>query len=441
MRKIFLFLSIFLTACSFGEEKDYQTINVTVLTLENGMRVLLKPTLSDSEEIAFMLAAPNGYASFGKEERPSARLAARMALRSGPGALSYDELAELMYEKSFEMVANVGPFSRSIEGVALKEGVEPFLKMIRLFFTETQLTGEAFDAVVKEEKEIIRNRPFDLDQTFESLAGSLNTQKSGTLKQLTLHSLERVEFEKAQRAFQKLFFDPSDFYFVVVGSFNLNEMKQEIIKQLGAIPHSQSEGLAPSREEAFFPKGIVRREAPPPHRSSEVRTLLTFPVKISLNEKNYQGLQLAAQIIEARLREMIREKYGRTLGVDVAYELPFYPRLSPVWIAVQFHSSPEKVKEMEKLVVGAIRNLQEKGPTEKEIAFVRNLQKNADEFWLGDNSFWLANLTNYALWGWDPDSIVQDYDKQPYLEHEKMKELLKNSISTDNYTVLSERGD
>ncbi len=93
-------------------------------------------------------------------------------------------------------------------------------------------------------------------------------------------------------------------------------------------------------------------------------------------------IEITSQVIETRLRRRFREVLGSTQGIDVAYELPYYPHRNPAWLTIQFRCSNPQAEKITNLILTDLSTLGDKGPLQEEVEKVRSLHACNDEFWL-----------------------------------------------------------
>lgn len=431
---ILLAFPLVLCAQTSPEGKN-QELNITELTLSNGMRVCLKPTDFDEEEIQIRLTSPGGFSLINPNKRASAELAANVALESGIGDLTCDKLCVILDDESIDFSMKVNAFDRTIEGVCDEGSLELFLKTASSAFTKANFTQEAFDKVIAQEKESISKRSLDFDTTFEDTFLAINTENLPALKPLTLADLERADFAVAKKFYDQRFIDPSDFICVIVGTFDVNKVKELVEKHLATIPPLAEKSELDKYFVASFPPGITKKKITMLKKGESIARL-TFPITVPLNEQRIQSLETACQVIEARLRKEIRAQTNTTQAVDVAYELPLFPYLDLAWITIQFRGEPNIINNLAKTIIAQLTDLQQKGASEKEIADAKTQQTQSDEYWLRDNGYWVATLTNYYMLKWNPKFIIKDMEKSENLKADAINTVIKTYFPVNNYTLI-----
>lgn len=416
--------------------KTYPSINLTEIVLKNGMKICLKPTNFDPGEVSYKLSALGGYASLSEAEIPSGILAAQIAWESGLGKYTGDQVSVLLYENCLEFFPKIQPFGRSVEGSSPTEGIDSFLKCIQMLFTEQQFTKVGMDIAMTQARESFSKASLDHEQNYEAFFMETNTQRAKALCHLNDCDLKKVNFDVSKEFYKNCFSNPADFVCVIVGSFDVEEVKPLIYQRLGQIPSlSESKDLK-HHLPVYFPKGVTKTTLPVTPRT-EYTTRITLPLSQSLNEKNIHTFEFACQIIEARLRDVITKKMVISHGVDVAYEFPLYPHLENPWITIQFRSDHKSTPQITELVLSELKRLQHEGASLNEINEIKKLQNGSEDYWWSENCYWVSSLSNFYLWGWNPEKIRVQREETALLTVEEISEILKTYFDLTHYSIVS----
>lgn len=419
-----------------AQKEPLKAIGAVQLKLSNGMTVCLKSTDTDTGEFYFKLAALGGYGSLGPKNIYSGRLADRIAWESGMGGMTSDQVSVFLHENSLEFVVEITAFSRTIVGNGLVENLDSFLKCVKMVFTEQQFTEEGFNAAKILAKDTISKMSRDNEHAYEEAFLRVNTQNFSALRPFTVEDLAKVKFDKAKKFFQQSFSDPSEFYCVITGNFDVETAAKLVEKHLAAIVKSDAGFNLNKSFNVPFPPGITKTVIKLPNQTSCL-THITFPLQIAINDSNISEISFMCQIIEARLRRVITEKMDLSYGVDVSYEFPVYPFLNNPWISIRYRCEDDLVSKLHDIVIAELKRLQTNGATLEEVLTIKKLEKGSQEFWLKDDFYLVSMLENYYLWGWNPEKI--DYQNTPIysITVESVNELLRKAISLANYSVVS----
>lgn len=416
--------------------KHFEKLNLSVLTLDNGMKVCLKPTEYEMDEIIIKVSALGGFAALDPEKRSSGRMASQIAWESGMGGMTADQMSVFLYEHCLEFFPKIHAYSRTVEGSAHRNGLEFFLKGIQMLFTKQHCTKEGYQTAIAQAKASCEKNRSDFEQIYEAAFLATNTRDFEPLKSLCLKDLENVNYEDAKDFFYRSFSDPSEFICVIVGNFKNEEILPLLKKYLESIPKPKEPFTLKRVACPDFPQGITQKLVPFSTKKDSL-TRLTFPISVVLNEDNIHLFEFVCQIIEARLRRIITEKMKISHGIDVAYEFPIYPFLDKPWMTIQFRSDAKLVDRLTTIVLAELKSLQLRGVTQEEVEEIKKFEQGSDEFWFHDNAYWVSVLSNFYLWGWKPESIQRNREQMSSVNDPTVNAILKTYFSLEHYSKVT----
>lgn len=416
-------------------EKDLKLIK-----LDNGMKVAIKKIEDSSTDIQFRLLAFGGFNNFSNEIKVSARLAAQIAWESGFEDLSVDQIFALMHRNSVDINSRIQSFSREITGACHKDSLDVALKLINWVFMKGQVSQEAVDFMVEKTEETLRNRPLDKELSRDDIRYAINTNHHRYFKPFTIKSLRKIDAELVEAIYRDAFGDPKEFVVVIVGDLDI-EKTEEIVQTYLASIVFRGKGEYQFKEPKTippFPEHSVKRTLSGMGRGiNGISVEYTFPILLDgkLTFKEYNLLTFITQLLEKKIRDTFFFIEKRSFGIDVGFTLPFYPFLSSPWLDIQYRTDNIYQEETEQEIFSILSLLRERGPTEEEICYIRGYLESVDEFWIKESSFWVNNLSNFLLWGWDLDEVLYRFSDQEAPTSRQIQDFL-HKIPLDRYTRI-----
>lgn len=134
------------TPGSITKEEQIAEVGLTVWTLSNGARVVLKPTDFEDDEILSKAISFGGNAVASADEFQTARFATNVVLASGLGALDRQALQQTLTGKMASAWPWMDEQSEGIRGKASPEDVETLFQLIHLYATAPRRDPGAFEA-------------------------------------------------------------------------------------------------------------------------------------------------------------------------------------------------------------------------------------------------------------------------------------------------------
>jgi zinc protease len=195
------------------------------------------------------------------------------------------------------------------------------------------------------------------------------------------------------------FADASDFTFLLVGNFDPSVLKPLVETYLGGLP-------ATGRQESWrdvgieSPEGVVRFEVKKGlEPQSQVDLQFSGPAEWS-RERAHE-IRSLAQVLQIRLREVLREDLGGTYGARVSGTLTWRP-VERYQFAISFGCDPARVETLIDAVFREIESFQRDGIAETYLQKIREIQRRQRETDLETNRFWIQGLASYYSQGLDP---------------------------------------
>ncbi|MFA6915854.1 MAG: insulinase family protein [Parachlamydiales bacterium] len=406
-------------------------------TLPNGIKLFVLPTTFEPDEVSVRVIASRGYADESPRARASAELAIEMAWESGVNGKTSDQISATLYAEGIELTSKVYPFFTVMEATLPTEKMDKFFTLASTFIQNAHITSKGSDAI---KQKIWKNLEEKADARTVDLDDLLKEQLYPALPQLQslrLSDLQILNPHDANIFLRKTISNPKNYTIVVVGDIEPETAYQLLKEHLGQWkPLAQinaSEFEVPSQESLPI-KGQTQKSFNL-HQKGDGFTKLVFPLKITVTQESIRTIDFLANLVEERLRTLLKEKTGSYQGIDVSYEFPLYPHLTPVVLSIQYRSAFNINQEIIELILKNLRELTTKGPSKEEYEMVNLYLGQADEYWRKNNEYWLEMLSNYGLWNWPVNDLTSDVTLQ--VNEKDVNEMIFNVFDINDYLMLS----
>ncbi|MCE2455733.1 MAG: insulinase family protein [Gemmatimonadetes bacterium] len=391
-------------------EEVIEEVGVTVWELENGVRVVLKPTDFREDQVVFSATSPGGVSLSTDEDFVSATVADQAVSSGGAGEFDRISLNRMLADKQANVAMSIGGLTEGVSGTASPQDLETAFQLIYLGFTEPRRDETAFDAL-KAQMAMMMNMALTpqmvmLDTLANVLAqGHPRAPSLGTM----LGAMADADLDVAMDFYRERFADASDFTFYFVGSFSTAEMRPLVETYLGALPDL-------GREETWVdhgidpPQGVIEKVV---YKGLEPQsqTMIVFTGDGEYSRKEELTLSNLASVLDIRLRELLREDLGGTYGVSVSSSLSIRPD-EEYAVNIQYGSDPERAEELSAVVFEEIERIRREGPDAETVAKVRETQRRDKETNLRRNGYWRSQLLTYESRGFD----IRDIPSYGFIE-------------------------
>jgi len=402
----------------------------SVITLKNGMKVILKKTDFDSGQVFIRITAIGGFASIALEKLVSGVISTQAALESGFEGITADKF----YADEIELSIELLPYHRRIDGFSTASDFNKLLNYINQYFKKQTFTETAFNAVKKTFANQSMISKYDQEQAYQQAFLDINTQNFAWMQPLEVKDIQKADSKLSQDIFRGFFCDPAEFIAVVVGDFDDKTIIQEIEKYLGSIPKKESTfNFSKPPIPAFPQKNITKEIIHTGQKNSLAR--LTFPL-FCINSDLYPAITLIMDLLDRRLSEKLKQLFNEDQRIESFYENPTFPHLDLPLLVIQFRSETYLVHKIQSAILCEVKKLCEEGITQSALDHLKKEFLRKDAFWLYDNIFWLTLLSDYQTMQWQMDDTTGTLEQISQVTLDQVNKILKELLSKTNHTFL-----
>ncbi len=410
--------------------EQVEEIGLTIWTLENGVRVYLKPTNFKNDQILFSASSHGGLSLISTDSLVSAQAADALVSQSGLGPFNNIQLQKYLSDK----VAGVRPYisrlSEGFSGSASPQDLETLLQMVYVYFNGVDIDTTTFAAFMERVRGIYENRAADPGSAFQDTLNTVMTQNHPRFGNWNLKTLDKIDRQQAQRVFNQRFDDGDDFTFFIVGSLEPDSIRGLVEMWLGSLP------VQPSSEKWLdktydYPDGMIRKNV---HKGLEEksRVSLNFTGTIEWSMQNRMTASWLEDVLRIKLREELREDRGGTYGVGVSVDLAHFPK-ERYRLQISFGSEPLRTNELVDAVFRVADSISQLGPDKETMDKVREIKRRDHETNLRENGYWLNQLEFAWFHGIDPAFVTEIPQRLEEVTAEEVQQMAQKMISREKY--------
>lgn len=421
-------------------KKQHEAIGVSEWTLSNGVRVIVKPTDFKNDQVMVRAFSPGGTSLVGAKKFASARFADNVAGSSGVGDHDAVALRKLLQGKDVNVRATISELEEGIRGQGSPKDLETMMQLIHLRFTAPRRDPEAFEAFKASQREFVKNRDLNPQRVFFERLQAETSSNHKRRRPVTVEDIDKVVLEDAMSVYEDRFADASDFTFVFVGNIDKAELRKMSKTYLASLPTKK-------RKEnwkdvgARKPRGIkaFRVEKGQDPKSF---VMMTFHGPSKWSPDAEDDLDMLADVMDIRLREVLREEMGGVYGAFSFGRIDRRPRAEYAY-TIGFGCAPENVTSLKRAVFSIINNIKKDGISDEYIEKVKALRTRKLETNLKENRFWAGELSEHYRYGTDPSKIGDAKKATARVSSDNVKKAAKRYFNTKRYLdgVLVPEGD
>jgi zinc protease len=415
----------------------YEPLGADVLTLSNGMVVWVKPTDFKNDQVIGRAYAIGGLATSAPANYPSAEIATDVVMQSGVAGLSAPDLQKLLAGKMASATPYIFPYQQGFQFNATPKDLETAIQLLRAYLTSPNKDETEFTNMKNLIGAQLVNKAQNPEAVYYDTVNTVNRSGHYTAEPWMMEKLAKVDLDKSLEAYRAAFANAADFTLFIVGNTSVETLKPLLEKYIANLPSTGKRTTTIPKVGVQFPKDIVKKDV---NKGTEPKSLvqITWPTFVGNDELEVFRLGKACEILEIRLLEILRESLGATYSVNVAL-LQEVPSTEYATTIVAFGCAPDKADSMTQRVLEEVERFKKDGPTEAEIATVKEQGLRAEEVNRKQNNFWLNVMTTYHALGRELKGI-NDRDKRLNdLAAEAVKATAAKNFPKQNYTVVTLR--
>jgi zinc protease len=410
-------------------------LGVTVVGFNNGVEAWLKPTDFKNDQILFSFVSPGGSSLAEPANFVEAQFATTHAQLSGAGGHRAVDLEKLLAGKFASANASISLSNHGISGSSTPAHLETALQLLNLRFTAPGDDEESFALIRRQLEAALANRDRNPGIVFNEKVAAVNSMNHYTSRPLTLERVKTLDRAAMVSFYRGRFANAADFSFFMVGAFKVDEVLPLLARYVGSLP-STGKATARYKDVGFsFPPTVVR-ERVEKGKEPKAQTVLSFFADPPLEENEQARVEAATEVLEIRLRDVLREELGETYGVSVGSAQPL-PQRGAGRIVISFGSAPENVDKMVERIFQEVRQLQKEGPSEDLTTRAKESARREHETLLKENGFWLGRLQSAKLLDRDPLLILKRMERIDAISPVVLHEIFKKYFPMDRNTVVT----
>ena len=297
--------------------KQNEELGYTEWTLNNGIKVVIKPTTFKADEILMQGFSKGGMTQVKTEDLPSAKLATTIVGMSGIGTFTMPQLEKALAGKTVSVSPEIAENMERMNGSSTVKDLETMLQLTYLYFTAPRRDEEAYQTTMNLLHNQLVNRDKNPKAIFSDSVQMMASNHSDRTPIVNLQLMEKVSLDKALEIYKERFANPGDFTFIFVGNIDPSDAKvQELICQwLGGLKTKKTHEevidhhvrVTPGMQKNYFTRKMETTTA-----SNRIQyTSYDMPYSLA----NDLNMEMIGRILSTRYLESIREREGGSYGV------------------------------------------------------------------------------------------------------------------------------
>ncbi len=411
-------------------KKKLDGIGTVEWTLSNGVKVVVKPTDFKNDQVLMQAFSPGGTSAIGNKVFPSGRFATSVAGAGGVGDHDAVALRKFLQGKDVSVRATMNELEEGLRGSASPQDLETMMQLIHLSFTSPRADEKAFAAFKESQREFVRNRDLNPQSVFFERLQAETSSNHKRRVPVKLEDIDKVSLDQAMAAYKDRFADASDFTFVFVGNIDKQQLRKLSKTYLATLPTKKRKDNWKDIG-ARKPKGVkaftVKKGQDP-----KAFVMMTFHGKAKWSPEGQDDIEMLADVMGIRLREVLREKMGGVYGAFSFGRIERRPRAEYSY-TIGFGCAPENVEKLKKAVFDIITEVKTQGATDEVIEKVIEARRRGLETDVKENRYWVRELAKHYRYSTDPSEIGNAEKATKRVNKENVQKAAKRFFNEKRY--------
>lgn len=386
-------------------EKTDKVFGTTMLTLSNGVKVIIKKTDFKSDEIQMRGVSLGGSSLFPNSEIININGLDAVGV-GGLGNFSAVDMAKVLAGKKASVNYSINDKTEDVNGYCSPKDFETMMQLTYLTFTAPRRDNDAFESYKSRSKAALENVEMKPQTTFTDSIESSVYMKHPRTTRIKADMIDKMDYDKILSMYNDRFKDAGDFTFIFVGNVEVEQMKPLIEEYLGALPTTHRKETFKDNKVDVRP-GIFKNEFFKKQETPKASNFVLLNGNCKYDLRNNILLNMTSQILNLVYTATVREDEGGTYGVYINSQLSKYPE-EKAMLQILFETAPEKREKLMKIIFAELENITKTDPTVDNLNKVKEfmLKKHTEN--LKENMYWLNSIGEYLFTGMNP---MKDYSQ------------------------------
>jgi len=377
--------------------KELPEFGAVEWTLDNGARVVFRHADFEKDQVQIRGYSKGGSSLYGDDYVPSTDMLTSLVSYYGVGDFDATGLQKMLSGKNVSLQMSLRNMSEGLNGTASPKDMEALMQLLYLHFNQPRFDVEAHNAIVARYMALVENMNNDPQKIMGDSLSLILTDYHRRSRILDQEFLKEVDFDKIEEVYTDRFADASDFFFIIVGNMDQEEVKVLAQKYIGAIEDLDRNEMWIDNK-IYEPEGIVEKTIPVALETPKANVNIVINQKMEYSPYNRIVMRVIQGILDLRYVESIREEEGGTYGVGIRTSLGRWP-LEKATMRISFDCDPARSSELKEKVFEELETLAKKGPSEVDLSkTVENILKSREQS-KDHNAYYLGVIYSYYVHG------------------------------------------
>lgn len=419
-------------------EKPYGKFGMTEIVLSNGMKVYVKSTDYQADQITMSMRGEGGTSVYGDEDIPNFAFLSGSITEAGVGDFTATRLRKALAGKSLKLAPSITSEGQRITGTSSVKDLETMLQLAHLYFTAPRKDSMAFEGMMNRNLSLLKNRNASSKVVYNDSLSATLYDHNVRMAPVTVEIAKKADYNRIFEIYRERFSDASNFKTVFIGKVDMAQLRPLLCQYLATLPSTHK---AEKSNKANVPQIVKKNEVVKFVHKQETplaNVSVFYTGNVPFSPKNDLVLDMLTRVLQIAYTDSVREEKGGTYGVGVSFNLEKEDNPNAL-LRISYKSDPKRYEELNPVIYKQLLNIADHGPVASSMDKVKKYLKKQYGQMAITNDYW-----SYVIWHQLDDDADFDKDYCKMVDNltasdvQKMaKELLKQNHRVE-VTMLSE---
>lgn len=419
-------------------EKPYGKFGMTEIVLSNGMKVYVKSTDYQADQITMSMRGEGGTSVYGDEDIPNFAFLSGSITEAGVGDFTATRLRKALAGKSLKLAPSITSEGQRITGTSSVKDLETMFQLAHLYFTAPRKDSMAFEGMMNRNLSLLKNRNASSKVVYNDSLSATLYDHNVRQAPVTVEIAKKADYNRIFEIYRERFSDASNFKTVFIGKIDMAQLRPLLCQYLATLPSTHK---AEKSNKTNMPQIVKKNEVVKFVHKQETplaNVSVFYTANVPFSPKNDLVLDMLTRVLQIAYTDSVREEKGGTYGVGVSFNLEKEDNPNAL-LRISYKSDPKRYEELNPIIYKQLLNIADHGPVASSMDKVKKYLKKQYGQMAITNDYW-----SYVIWHQLDDDADFDKDYCKMVDNltasdvQKMaKELLKQNHRVE-VTMLSE---
>ena len=359
----------------------------TIWTLSNGIKVVVKPTDFQANQISLAGYKVGGTGKYPDSEIYNLSMLASLSGIGGYGAFDATQLGKKLTGSTARANISSNALYDMISGECAPKDAEDMFQLIYLKYTSPRKDMQAYESLTTRMRNNLKDRGVNPNTALsDTLTFALYNGHPRSLPMLA-EDVDNIDYDRVLEIYKERTSDATGYMFFIVGNVDLDAIKPLVEQYIGALPcNGRVEEMVKTTVETR--KGVYRNNFKKKMENPTGTEIIYYSGEIDPAQKNRITMSFLSQILQIVYTEEVREKEGGTYGVGVSGNVIRRPK-GEFSLTINFNMAPERREELAAIIVREFEKIAKEGPADEHLEKVRSYMLKTFEESQRKNNAWM----------------------------------------------------